>query len=207
MKKNKMPEKEGGYKFSKALITPLYKFYFRPKVIGKENIPKNGSFLLCGNHKNVHDQCSIMISTKRVIHYMAKKEYFDGKMGWFFRFAGQIPVNREIHDEDAKGRAYNLLKSGGALGIFPEGTRNKTKDLLLPFKFGAVSLAKKTDSPIVPFAICGDYHFRSKNLVIKIGEPFKVTDMELEDANKLLESKVRDILLELMAENEKSKKS
>ena len=176
-KKKKLPER--GYKFFKATLGLLFKFWYRPKVYGKENIPKEGSILITANHKHVMDQCAIIMSTKRVIHYMAKKEYFDGKHAWFFKMAGCISVDRSIHDDNAKNAALDVLKDGGAIGLFPEGTRNKTDAFLLPFKFGAVSMAKKTDSYLVPVGISGDYKFRTKNLRFYIGKPFKVGDMSL----------------------------
>lgn len=57
-------------------------------------------------------------------------------------------------------------------------------------------MAKKTDAYLVPFGITGDYKFRSKNLVIRYGSPFKVTDMELEDANDLLFNTVKELMEE-----------
>ena len=92
--------------------------------------------------------------------------------------------------------ALEILKNNGAVGLFPEGTRNKTKDFLLPFKYGTVSMAKKTDALIVPFGLTGDYKFRSKNLKIKFGEPFKVEDMSLEEANNILYKKVEKLMKE-----------
>ena len=62
------------------------------------------------------------------------------------------------------------------MDYFQRELENKTKEFLLPFKFGSVSMAKKTDAYLVPFGITGDYTFRSKNLVIRYGKPFKVTD-------------------------------
>ena len=223
------------------------------------------------------DQCNVIISTKRKLHYMAKKEYFDDKkVAWFFRFVGCIPVDRKRKDENAKEAAIEVLHNGHALGIFPEGTRNGlkadkakeiykkyffemsfkkfyrkikknktsfilyleellnndtiteldylnnifnvdrylkelisigtiTKDdyydhILLPLKFGAVSMAHKTDAYIIPYAIGGDYKFRSKNLRVKIGEPFKATD-DLEESNKRLDNEIKKLLREI---NEKS---
>ena len=67
--------------------------------------------------------------------------------------------------------------------------------LLLPFKFGAVSLASKTNSYIVPFAVLGHYKRKYKDLVIKIGKPFKVSD-DLEKENKVLRNKILNLLLE-----------
>ena len=126
---------------------------------------------------------------------MAKKEYFDSKKTrWFFKAVGCISVDRQVHDGKAKNEAIETLKNGGAIGLFPEGTRNKTDAFLLPFKFGAVSMAQKTDSYLVPFGITGDYVFRSKNLVIKYGKPFKVTDMTLEEANEKLYKTVEKLM-------------
>ena len=194
--KKKLPEK--GYKFFRATLGLIFKFWYRPTVINKEVIPKDGPILICADHIHLMDQCSIILSTKRVIHYMAKKEYFDSaKTRWFFKAAGCIPVNRQIHDEDAKQAALDVLSSGGAIGIFPEGTRNKTKEFLLPFKFGAVSMAKKTNATIVPVGITGTYKFRTKDLMVRFGEPFKVDDMTLEEAN----TKLRDSVEKLMRKN------
>lgn len=189
---NKMPFL---YRIGRFILGPFFKWYYNPTIIGKENIPKEGAILIVGNHKHLYDQCLSIISTKRFIKYMAKREYFDNKKTrWFFKAVGCISVDRSVHDGKAKGEAIETLKNGGAIGLFPEGTRNKTQEFLLPFKFGAVSMAKKTDAYLVPFGITGDYIFRSKNLVIKYGKPFKVTDMELEEANNLLYETVKKLM-------------
>ena len=135
---------------------------------------------------------------------MAKKEYFDSKKTkWFFQGTGCISVDRSKKDHEAIQKALEVLKDGGAIGLFPEGTRNKTKQFLLPFKFGTVSMAKKTNATIVPFGITGDYKFRSKNLTIRYGTPFKVGNMTLEEANNKLYKEVE----RLMKENLKEEKS
>ena len=189
---NKMPIL---YRIGRFILGPFFKWYYNPTIIGKENIPKEGAILIVGNHKHLYDQCLSIISTKRFIKYMAKREYFDNKKTrWFFKAVGCISVDRSVHDGKAKGEAIETLKNGGAIGLFPEGTRNKTQEFLLPFKFGAVSMAKKTDAYLVPFGITCDYIFRSKNLVIKYGKPFKVTDMELEEANNLLYETVKKLM-------------
>lgn len=189
---NKMPFL---YRIGRFVLGPFFKWYYNPTIIGKENIPKEGAILIVGNHKHLYDQCLSIISTKRFIKYMAKREYFDNKKTrWFFKSVGCISVDRSVHDGKAKGEAIETLKNGGAIGLFPEGTRNKSKEFLLPFKYGAVSMAKKTDAYLVPFGITGDYVFKSKNLVIKYGKPFKVTDMELDEANNLLYETVKKLM-------------
>ena len=66
----------------------------------------------------------------------------------------------------------------------------------MPFKFGSVSMAKKTDAYLVPFGITGDYKFRSNNLTIRYGKPFKVGDKTLEEANELLYNAVKELMEE-----------
>ena len=195
---------EIGYSLLTPIMRVLFRFYYNPKIINKEVIPKEGPILIVGNHKHIYDQCLTIMATKRVIHYMAKKEYFDGKMAWFFKLVGCIPVDRSIKDHNATDKALKVLNSGGAIGLFPEGTRNKTKNVfLLPFKFGTVSMAKKTNATIIPFGLTGDYKFRSKNLTIRYGTPFKVGEMDLEDANKKLYEEVERLMRKNLEEEGK----
>ena len=128
------------YRLGKFLLSPIFKFYYHPRIIGKENIPKECPIVICGNHKHLYDQCLTIIATKRGIHYMAKREYFDNKkVAWFFKGTGCISVDRSRKDDHATSLALSVLQDKGAVGLFPEGTRNKTDQFLLPFKFGAVS--------------------------------------------------------------------
>ena len=192
---------EIGYLLLTPIMRVLFRIYYNPKIINKEVIPKEGPILIVGNHKHIYDQCLTIMATKRVIHYMAKKEYFDGKMAWFFKLVGCISVDRSIKDHNATDKALKILNNNGAIGLFPEGTRNKTKDIfLLPIKFGTVSMAKKTNATIVPFGLTGEYKFRSKNLTIRYGKPFKVGDMDLEEANKKLYDEVENLMKENLKE-------
>ena len=186
-----------GYRFFRAILGPIFRFWYNPKIIDKEYLNVTGPIIIAGNHVHLYDRCLTIISTKRVINYMAKKEYFDDKkVAWFFKAAGCIPVNRKIKDNDATNAALEVLKNGGAIGIFPEGTRNKTDAFLLPFKFGAVSMAKKTGATIIPFGLTGDYKFRSKNLTARFGKPFKVDNMDLKEANDKLFNEVKSLMEE-----------
>lgn len=201
----KKPEdREFGYKFLTPFMRVAFKFYYSPRIIGAEKIPKDSAIVIAGNHKHVYDQCLTIIATKRVIHYMAKKEYFEGKLAPLFRFVGCIPVDRSKRDFSSAMSALKVLKKGGAIGIFPEGTRNKTDKFLLNFKTGAVAMAKKTGAYIVPFGLTGDYKFRSKNLTIRYGEPFKADNMSVEEANEKLFREVERLMLENLNENKEN---
>ncbi len=193
----KKPEdRELGFKLFMPVFRPLFNFYYNPKMINKERIPTDGPVVIAGNHKHILDQCLTISATKRMIHYMAKKEYFEGKFAWFFGAMGCIPVDRSTTDIKSVKSAMKVLKKNGAIGIFPEGTRNKTDAFLLEFKPGAVALAKKTDAYIVPFGLTGDYRFRSKNLAVRYGVPFKVGNMTVEQANEKLRAEVEKLMLE-----------
>lgn len=186
-----------GFKICKGILGPVFKWYYKPVIVNKEVIPKDGPILIVGNHKHLFDQCLPIIATKRPVFYMAKKEYWDSwKTAWFFNLAGCIPVNRSIKDSDAKNAAVDVLKTGGAIGLFPEGTRNKTKEFLLPFKFGAVKMAQETGATIVPFGIAGDYIKGGEgNLTVTFGEPFKIDkDDDLEKANERLRNEVGKLI-------------
>lgn len=186
------------YSFLRIITTPFFKLYFNPKIINKEVIPSTGAFIICGNHLTFMDQFPVVISTKRVIHWMAKKEHFDGKFGFFFKNTGCIRVDREAHDGKAKKEALEYLKLGSAVGLFPEGTRNRTKEELLEFKKGAVKMAQEKNVPIIPFAITGDFKFRSKNLILRFGNPIHVRENDdIENANNIL----RETILNLKREN------
>ena len=192
------------YRIGRFILGPIFMWYYNPKVINKEQLNQEGPILIVGNHKHLYDQCMTIVLSKRFIKYMAKKEYFDSwKTRWFFKAVGCIPVNRSIKDTNASETAINHLKKGGAIGLFPEGTRNKTDKFLLDFKYGTVSMAQKTDALIIPFGITGDYKFRSKNLTIRYGKPFKVGNMSLVEANDKLYNEVK----RLMEKNLKEEKS
>ena len=167
--------------------------HFSPTIIGSENIPKDGAVVIAGNHKNIRDQFLVFLATDRVINYMAKREYFDGALAPLFKWAGCIPVNRDGFDAAAIRRAIKILKRGGAVGIFPEGTRNRTDKSLLAFKPGAAAIAKRGNALIVPFAISGEYR-KNANLKILFGEPFSPESMSVEEATDKLYSAVSNLL-------------
>lgn len=178
-------------------LDKLYMSFFRPTYIGIENIPKNGGVVLAGNHTAKLDPLLLMSSTKRTIRYLAKIELCKGKVKtWFFHNVGIIPVDRSKKNPEVIKKACEYLNNGALLGIFPEGTINRTDDIIMPFKYGAVKMAKETDSYIVPFAITGKYKLFKKSVIVKFGKPYKLKD-ELEIENKKLENKVIKLLKEI----------
>jgi len=187
-------EKNFVYNLIKPIYTILLKIIFRPKVIGKENIPKDGALIFAGNHKHAVDPTMVMSSTSRVVHYMAKEELFKGLHGIILKNMGLIKVHRGKSNPKAVIEAEEILKNGGTIGIFPEGTRNKSAEELLKFRYGAVRIAQKTNTPILPFAIRNKYKIFRKSVVIEFGKPIDVSKMELEEANEYLRNEVLKLL-------------
>ena len=150
-------EKNYIYKLVKPIYSILLIILFRPKVIGKENIPKDGALIFAGNHKHAVDPTMVMMSTKRIVHFMAKEELFKGLHGILFKNMGLIKVRRGKSNPQAVIDAEKILENGGTVGIFPEGTRNKGEQELLRFRHGTVAIAKKAKTLIDPFAIKNKY--------------------------------------------------
>ncbi len=184
------------YRLLQPVFTLIFKVYFHPQIVNKEYIPKSGSCVIAGNHKHALDPILVDVCTKRVVHTLAKKDLHDGPFGWFFKSIGTIPVDlHKEHNNDALVSAVEYLNEGRLINISPEAKRNYTAEILLPFKYGAVVMAKRTGSPIVPYSITGDYKFRSKNLKIYFGESLDISKMEVEEANRLLFDTIKELLI------------
>lgn len=173
------------YKMVKPIVGALFKILFRPTIIGRENIPKTGGIVLAGNHTKWLDPIMLIAVTKRQVHFLAKDELFHGKTKFIVKKMGCIPVNRKIHDKDALNQGYQTLENGNVIGIFPEGTINRTKDIIMPFKIGAVKMANKTNSYLVPFTITGKYKLFKKSIRIEFYKPIKIKD-DLDKENERL---------------------
>lgn len=182
------------YRLLRPIITFFVKILFIPTIIGKENILQNEKFVLAGNHTNYLDCALLISSTKKVVHFMAKDELSKGILGPFFKSMGLIFVNRRTKDKKSLNEAIEYLNNNKIIGIFPEGTINRTKDVIMPFKYGAVKIASVTDSYIIPFAIIGKYKLFRKSVKIIFAKPYKVSN-DLEKENKKLEKIISTMLI------------
>lgn len=172
------------YKILRPFLVGYVKLVYNPQIIGKNNIPKSGGFLLVGNHKNNFDFISLGMTTKRPVHFMAKKSLFKGVLRPIMYGAGAIPVDRNKKDKNCLIEAKKVLDNDLILGIFPEGTFNKSDNVLLPFKIGAVKLAHETGKPIIPIAILGEY--KRNSLKIVIGKKIYIKNDDLGVENQKL---------------------
>ncbi len=181
------------YKIIRPLLTFLFKLLFHPKIIGKKNIPNNTKAVLAGNHTNILDPILLLSATKRSIHFLAKDELINGKCQFIFKHMGIIPVNRRQKDHGALENAIKSLQNDQIIGIFPEGTINRTDDIIMPFKYGAVKMAQATNSPLIPFTIKGKYKIFGPSVTLTFGKPYYIKE-NLSEAKQILETKIINML-------------
>lgn len=181
------------YKITRPILSIFIKLY-RPTIIGKEFIPKEGRVILAGNHTSYLDPLLVAYGTKRCVHYFAKDSLYKGIKKPIFKGLGIIPVNRKIKDKNSLYKGIDVLNNDLVVGIFPEGTINKTDDIVMNFKFGAVKMAYETNSKIVPFSITHKYKFLKKSVKIEYGKPYNVSS-DLKRENDILMKKVKTMII------------
>jgi 1-acyl-sn-glycerol-3-phosphate acyltransferase len=145
------------YWLLKAMLSPFLYLFWRVKVEGREHLPSHGPAILAANHQSFCDSFFLPLVLRRRVTYVAKSEYFDSwKTAWFFRAAGQIPMNRGGGDKSQRAldTAIQILGEGNLLGIYPEGTR--APDVRLhKGHTGVARLALGCSVPVIPVGIIG----------------------------------------------------
>ena len=164
---------------SYVVVFPIYKFVFRGCLIGQENIPRNGSFIMVSNHGSLLDPPLLGHAIGRNISFMAKAELFKIPfLGFVIRACGAYPVKRGIADKNTIKTACDKLLNNNSIGIFIDGTRQKNGLVNKP-KQGAALLAFKNQKLLLPVAILNSHRlirFRFfipffTKIVIKVGKP------------------------------------
>ncbi|MER6776619.1 MULTISPECIES: lysophospholipid acyltransferase family protein [unclassified Streptomyces] len=171
-----------------VLLGPLLRLLFRPRIEGLENIPAEGAAIIAGNHLSFSDHFLMPAILKRRITFLAKAEYFTGPgvkgrlTAFFFRSAGQIPVDRSGKDagQAALREGLGVLAKGELLGIYPEGTRSHD-GRLYKGKVGVAAMALGAGVPVVPCAMVGTFEIQPpgqkipniRRVTIRFGEPLE----------------------------------
>lgn len=161
------------YKIAKGILRPIFKILYRINIVGKENLPKQGSIIICANHANAIDPIFLGVSMPyKKIYSMAKAELFSNKLfGYILSKLFVFPVKRGEADIKSIKTALTILNNGQVMGIFPEGTRNKTDEVKA--EPGIAMLAVKAHAQILPIAIISNYKLFNKT-ILKIGQPMKL---------------------------------
>lgn len=171
--------------FVRGVIYIWCKIRYRAKIVGLENIPKEGPMIFAGNHKSFLDAPLIIVTARRDMRFLAKEELMKSV---FFRFLAWtfdvIVVKRDNSDIGPVKESIKTLKSGGNIALFPEGTRNglkkgeKTKD-------GVAFFTLKSGAKVVPCGIKGGVK-GDRKVTISYGKPL--------DFSQYKGSKDKDIL-------------
>jgi 1-acyl-sn-glycerol-3-phosphate acyltransferase len=134
-----------------------FRLQSRLRVEGVENVPRRGPVIIAANHRSMLDIPLLVVASPRPIIFMAKEELFRNRaLSRFFHLLGGFPVRREIPDVRAIDVALAVLERGDALGIYPEGRRSRSGEML-PLLGGAAWMALRTGAPIVPAGIHGTF--------------------------------------------------
>jgi 1-acyl-sn-glycerol-3-phosphate acyltransferase len=140
---------------AKAIAGWAFRWQARLEVDGAENIPLTGPVIIAANHRAMLDVPLLVIACPRPVTFMAKRELFgDPIRKWGFHVLGGFPVRREIADVRAMDIGLAVLEKGDVLGLYPEGTRSRSREMR-PFLKGGAWLALKSGAPIVPAGISG----------------------------------------------------
>lgn len=150
------------YVFGRFVIGPLARLLYRPRVIGRRNVPKTGAVILASNHLSFIDSVVIPVVAPRRIQFLAKSHYFEGRgvSGWvsrtFFTAIGAVGVRRGAgrDAQDALEISKGILESGNAFALYPEGTRSRDGRLYRG-RTGVAWLALTTGAPVVPVGLIG----------------------------------------------------
>jgi 1-acyl-sn-glycerol-3-phosphate acyltransferase len=150
------------------------------RVEGKENIPE-GPFIICANHRSYLDPVLIILIFDRRVYFMAKSELF--RIWWLapiIKAFGAFPVKRGKSDIGAIKKAIEVIKSGNILGIFPEGKRNRTKEIILKGEKGVATIIKATGAKVLPVGISGKI-VPFGRIRVRIGRSMEFKDNSLDN--------------------------
>jgi glycerol-3-phosphate dehydrogenase (NAD(P)+) len=165
------------YVLARGLLQPFFLIYFRLTRIGREHARVRGPLIVAANHRSFLDPFVIGASLpwRRPLHYVAKVELFERRwQGWLLNRLGAYPVRRGQSDEQTLITSRDVLTRGGAVCIFPEGTRHRTGSLARP-KRGFGRLALETGAAVLPVAVHGTeqvrrgWRIRPKKVKLRMG--------------------------------------
>lgn len=138
------------YKFAIKVVKGLLSVFILFNAKGKENIPKDGAFLLCANHHSNMDPVLIAAGCSRPLTFMAKEELFSVPLlGPLVKYLGAFPIKRGKGDAGAVMATLKILHRGEATLIFPEGKRIK-RGTRIDINPGIIKLAMRSNVPILP---------------------------------------------------------
>jgi glycerol-3-phosphate dehydrogenase (NAD(P)+) len=167
------------YCVARAILLPFFLVYFRLARLGRDYGKARGGVIVAANHRSFLDPFVVgaCLPWRRPVNYMAKVELFERPLqGWFLSRLGAFPVRRGESDEESMLTARMIAERGGAVCVFPEGTRIRRGTLSNP-KRGVGRLALQTGAVVIPTAVIGTEHvrrgwrIRPKKVKVRLGPP------------------------------------
>ncbi|MDR3687217.1 MAG: lysophospholipid acyltransferase family protein [Coriobacteriia bacterium] len=171
----------------RATLAKVILVLYRTRFIGVENVPRDGGYVLAGNHVSYLDPVLLWCGVPKPTHFIARQDLFEAPvLRWLLPRVWTIPIKRATADREAIGRATALLKHGEPVGIFPEGTRQAggVGAELGEAHSGVAFIATRADAPVVPVGISGTeralprgaWFPRFPRVTISYGEPVRAED-------------------------------
>lgn len=170
----------------RAVLRPLLRLRFRPRVSGRAHVPAAGPVLLASNHLSGLDTILIPSFSPRKVQFLAKASLFESRIGgWFFRQIGAIPVHREASSaaQSALDAGREVLAAGNVFAVFPEGSRSRDGRLYRG-RGGAAWLALETGAAVVPVGLVGTNRAlrnpetgRPDRVEVRFGAPVPLDDL------------------------------
>lgn len=193
-----------------VLVGPLLWLLYRPKVVGRENIPPTGPAIFASNHLSFSDSIFLPLVISQQITFLAKAEYFTtpGIKGmltrWFFKGTGQVAIDRRSGSAaaNALSTGVRVLSEGRILGIYPEGTRSPDGRLYRG-KTGVARLALAARVPVIPVAMVNTDKIqpigaripRIMQVEIRIGKPLDFSRYEGLAGDRIVERSITDEIM------------
>ena len=188
-----VPRPGAVYFAGRALLRPLFWLLYRPRIVGRGNVPEHGPVLLTSNHLAALDTVIIPTSAVRPVQFLIKSSYFTGPgiLGRlkrrFFTSIGGVPVYRAT-GRDARAAldaGSSILRAGSVFAVFPEGTRSRD-GLLHDGHGGAAWMARDTGAAVVPIGLIGTGTVRPfrhllpgrPRIEVHFGEPLDLSDLD-----------------------------
>ena len=180
-------------------------------VKGEENIPKDTAVLYVGNHRSYYDIILTYVRVPRPTGYVAKIEMLKiPLLSIWMKNLHCLFLDRKDIKQGLKTilAGVDLVKNGISVCIFPEGTRNKTKDTFLPFHDGSFKIAEKGGVPVIPMSIVNSSavfedhmpKIRKSTVVIEYGKPIDIKSLD-KDTRKNIGNYVSGIIGEAYFRN------
>ena len=201
---------------SLRMVQAIFKFILwitgaKVTVIGEENVPKDQAVLYVANHRSYFDVVLTYARCPGLTGYVAKDSMKKIPLlsSWMKRLHCLF-LNRSDIKEGLKTilQGIDQMKNGVSMCIFPEGTRNKTDDLMLPFKEGSFKIAEKSGCPIIPMAITNsadvlEAHMprvKKAHVIVEYGKPIYPNELDKEQKKKI-GAYCQDVIAEMLEKN------